>query len=79
MKSYLKTYVLILFCLSFPIAVGKMKNEKIKKKKTNRIFIYSFPATNNERQPHPRLGAEIPGKPLCTQSLSCPAPDVIFA
>ena len=66
--------------LSFPIAVGKMKTEKIKKKnKKQDIHLYSFPATNNERQPHPRLGAEIPGKPLCTQSLSSPAPDVIFA
>ena len=64
--------------LSFPIAVGKMKTEKILKKNKTRIFIYSFPVTN-ERQPHPRLGAEIPGKPLCTQSLSSPAPDIIFA
>ena len=66
------------FLLSLPIAVGKMKTEKIKKKK-KRIFTYSFPATNNERQPHPRLRAEIPGKPLCTQSLSSTAPDIIFA
>lgn len=50
-----------------------MKAEKIKKQGIH-LFI---PSTNNE--PPPRLRAETPRKPLCTQTSARQAPHVIFA